>query len=58
MKAEKTVKISMDSRGRACDNIFVERLRWSVKYEDIYLHNYQDITESEPGKGASVVSQQ
>ena len=33
------VKISMDSKGRALDNIFVERLWRSVKYENIYLHN-------------------
>ena len=36
------VEISMDGRGRALDNIFIERLWWSVKYEDVYLHDYQD----------------
>jgi putative transposase len=35
------VKISMDGKGRALDNIFVERLWRSVKYEDIYLKNYE-----------------
>lgn len=35
------VRISMDGRGRALDNIFVERLWRSVKYEDIYLKNYE-----------------
>ncbi len=35
------VKISMDGRGRFVDNIFVERLWRSVKYEDIYLHEYE-----------------
>jgi len=34
------VQISMDGRGRALDNVFVERLWRSVKYEDIYLKNY------------------
>ncbi len=34
------VQISMDGRGRAFDNIFVERLWRTVKYEDIYLHDY------------------
>ena len=34
------IRISMDGRGRALDNIFVERLWRSVKYEDIYLKNY------------------
>jgi putative transposase len=34
------VRISMDGRGRALDNIFVERLWRSVKYEEVYLHEY------------------
>ena len=34
------IRISMDGRGRAYDNIFVERLWRSLKYEDIYLHRY------------------
>jgi putative transposase len=38
-------KISMDGRGRALDNIFVERLWRSVKYEDIYPKNYVVVTE-------------
>ena len=36
------VRISMDGRGRALDNIFIERLWWNVKYEDVYLHAYVD----------------
>ena len=36
------IKISMDGRGRATDNIFIERLWRSVKYENIYLHAYED----------------
>ena len=36
------VRISMDGRGRVTDNIFIERLWRSVKYEDIYLHDYID----------------
>lgn len=39
-KAE--VRISMDGRGRALDNVFIERLWRSVKYEDIYLRDYAD----------------
>ena len=35
------IKISMDSKGRALDNIFVERLWRTVKYENIYLQNYE-----------------
>ncbi len=34
------VQISMDGRGRAMDNIFTERLWRSVKYEEVYLHEY------------------
>lgn len=39
---DNNIKISMDSKGRAIDNIFIERLWRSVKYENIYLHAYQD----------------
>ncbi len=39
------IKISMDGRGRAFDNIFIERLWRSVKYEDIYLKDYQTVLE-------------
>lgn len=36
------IKISMDGKGRAIDNIFIERLWKSVKYEDVYLKAYED----------------
>ena len=36
----KEIKISMDGRGHFFDNIFIERLWRSVKYEDIYLKDY------------------
>jgi putative transposase len=39
------ITISMDGRGRAFDNIFVERLWRSVKYEDVYLHGYATMGE-------------
>jgi putative transposase len=39
------IKISMDGRGRALDNIFVERLWRSVKYEDIYIRGYSNMIE-------------
>jgi putative transposase len=35
------VQISMDGKGRALDNIFTERLWRTVKYEEVYLHDYQ-----------------
>jgi len=41
---EAKIKISMDGKGRVFDNIFIERLWRSVKYEEIYLHEYQDVT--------------
>jgi putative transposase len=43
------IRISMDGRGRVTDNIFIERLWWSVKYEDIYLHDYTDGTQVRKG---------
>ena len=39
------IDISMDGRGRALDNIFVERLWRSVKYEDVYLKGYASLPE-------------
>ena len=44
-KAE--VRISMDGRGRCFDNIFIERLWRSVKYEEVYLCDYADLHEAE-----------
>jgi putative transposase len=43
------VQISMDGRGRALDNIFVERLWRSVKYEEVYLHDYTTPREARQG---------
>ncbi len=45
------VQISMDGRGRCFDNIFVERLWRSVKYEDIYLNDYETVGEVRAGLG-------
>jgi putative transposase len=45
------VAVSMDGRGRCLDNVFVERLWRSVKYEDIYLHGYEDVPDLERGRG-------
>lgn len=39
---ENEIQISMDGKGRAIDNIFIERLWRTVKYEHIYLHVYED----------------
>lgn len=43
------VAISMDGRGRALDNIFVERLWRTVKYEDVYLNDYDSVPALEQG---------
>ena len=43
---EKGIRVSMDSRGRALDNIFVERLWRSVKYEKVYLNDFQTVNEA------------
>jgi putative transposase len=43
------VQISMDGKGRALDNVFVERLWRTVKYEDIYLKDYTMPREAEEG---------
>jgi putative transposase len=43
------VSISMDGRGRCLDNVFVERLWRTVKYEDIYLQAYGTVAELERG---------
>lgn len=39
---ENNIKISMDGKGRAIDNIFIERLWRTVKYENVYLQSYSD----------------
>lgn len=40
------IKISMDGRGRCMDNIFIERLWRSVKYEEVYLKSYATLPEA------------
>jgi len=45
------VAVSMDGRGRALDNVFVERLWRSVKYEDIYIRGYEAVPDLHRGLG-------
>jgi putative transposase len=47
--AEAGVAISMDGRGRCLDNIFVERLWRSVKYEDVFIRGYESVAELRAG---------
>jgi putative transposase len=49
---EAGIAVSRDGRGRALDNVFVERLWRSVKYEDIYIKDYEQTSELESGLGA------
>lgn len=45
----KGVQISMDGRGRAFDNIFTERFWRSLKYEEVYIHDYSNPREARQG---------
>ena len=46
---EHDIKISMDGRGRVQDNIFIERLWWTVKYHYLYLHTFDNGTQLRNG---------
>lgn len=46
------VRISMDGKGRFLDNIFVERLWRTVKYEEVYLNDYENVWEAESRIGS------
>jgi len=45
----KQIAISMDGRGRCMDNIWIERLWRSLKYEEVYLKDYESVTEARVG---------
>lgn len=46
---DKKIRISMDGRGRVFDNIFIERLWRTVKYNNIYVHEYPTMTDAKDG---------
>ena len=46
---EAGIAVSRDGRGRALDNVFVERLWRSIKYEDIYIRGYETVPELHRG---------
>ncbi len=52
---ERDIKISMDGKGRCIDNVFVERLWRSLKYEDVYLNDYENLVDSRAGIGRYLV---
>ena len=43
------IQVSMDGKGRWVDNVFVERLWKSVKYEEVYLHAYDSVAQAQQG---------
>jgi putative transposase len=45
------IAVSMDGRGRALDNVFIERLWRSVKYEEVFINDYDTVTEARDGLG-------
>ena len=49
MLKTQNIQISMDGRGRVFDNIFTERLWRSLKYEDVYIKDYQSVPEGRKG---------
>ena len=46
---EKDIQISMDGRGRAMDNAFTERLWRSLKYEEVYINDYETVRDAKEG---------
>jgi len=46
------ITISMDGKGRCMDNIFIERLWRSLKYEEVYLHAYDTVADAKAGIGS------
>jgi putative transposase len=49
---EHGIQISMDGRGRWVDNVFIERLWRSLKYEEVYLHGYESMSQARAGLAA------
>ena len=54
MLAAREIKISMDGKGAWRDNVFVERLWRSIKYEEVYLRAYTSVSEARAGIGQSL----
>jgi len=49
--AAREIKISMDGKGAWRDNVFIERLWRSIKYEEVYLRAYTSVSEARAGIG-------
>ena len=46
---EHNILVSMDGKGRAVDNVFIERFWWTIKYEDLFLKGYEAVTALKSG---------
>jgi putative transposase len=46
---ERNIQISMNGKGRAMDNVFTERLWRSVKYEEVYINDYETVPDAKEG---------
>ena len=46
------ITISMDGKGRCMDNVFIERLWRSLKYEEVYLNAYENVADAKAGIGS------
>jgi len=44
----------MDGRGSWRDNVFIERFWWSLKYENVYLHAYEEVRQARQGIGSYI----
>ena len=53
--AARQIKISMDGKGAWRDNVFVERLWRTIKYEEVYLHAYASVSEARAAIGRYLV---
>ncbi|MCK5687129.1 transposase, partial [bacterium] len=51
LKSHKTIKISMDGKGRWIDNVFIERFWRTLKYDEVYLHAYENGSDARRGIG-------
>ncbi len=51
---DKQIQVSMDGKGRVFDNIFIERFWRTIKYEEVYLHAYENVWEAERSIGAYI----
>jgi putative transposase len=53
--ASRDIKISMDGKGAWRDNVFVERLWRTIKYEEVYLHAYASVPEARASIGRYLI---